>query len=236
MEKKFQIPECESCEVRVKSVFKDLHSKDLDKISLSKGCNIYKKGQTIFYEGTRPTGLYCINQGKIKLFKLGDEGREQIVRLAKEGDILGYRALISNEPYTATAESLDDACICFIPRSGFFELIQENHELSLKMMQVLSTDLRSAEHKITDLAQKPVRERLAEALLTLIETYGYETDEATLTVTLTREELANIVGTATETIIRLLSEFKKDNIISLGGRKIKILDHRKLTHTANLFD
>lgn len=235
MKEKFEIPSCEFCKPRLQGIFGGLFKDDLHSLSSSKGCNFYQKGQTIFQEGTRPMGLYCLNTGKAKVFKLGDEGKEQIVRLAKEGDVLGYRSLISGEVYSASAEALDETCICFIPREVFMKLIETNKEVSLNMMKLLSNDLREAEKKSTELAQKPVRDRLAEALLMLKDTYGFEEDEQTINIVLTREDLANIVGTATESVIRLLSEFKNDGLIALDNKKIKILDMDKLSNTANLY-
>lgn len=236
MRKKIEHPECQYCRVRYKSVFTELGQVDMQQLNVNKGCNFYKKDQIIFTEGTFPHGLYCVNGGKIKVAKTGEGGREQIVRLAKEGDILGYRALLSGDKYACSATVIEDSTVCFIPKEVFFELIEKNASLSLQVLKLLSHDLKKAENKITDLAQKPVRERLAEALLFLKETYGFEKDMATINVSFTREEIANIVGTATETAIRLLSEFKQDRIIELKGKRIKILDHQKLLQTANIFD
>ncbi|MEP7171245.1 MAG: Crp/Fnr family transcriptional regulator [Bacteroidota bacterium] len=236
MNKKQLQPECQHCEARFKSVFCDLNEEDLTTLNLSKGCNTFKKGQLIFNEGGFPHGLFCVNSGKIKIAQAGDEGKEQIVRFAKEGDILGYRTLLSGDKYACSATAIDDASICFIPKNTFFGLIAKNANLSMEIMKLLAHDLKKAEHKITDLAQKPVRERMAEALLFLKETYGYENDSATINVSLSREEIANMVGTARETATRLLSEFKDDGILELVGKKIKILNQQKLVKTANVFD
>jgi CRP-like cAMP-binding protein len=229
-------PECHQCQARFKSVFCDLNEQEVSVINDNKGCNTYKKGQIIFYEGSFPHGLFCVNSGKIKIAQTGDEGKEQIVRLAKEGDILGYRALLSGEKYSCSATALDETSICFIPKQIFFTLIEKNANLSKEILKLLSHDLKKAEHKITDLVHKPVRERLAEALLFLKETYGLESDNATLNVILTREEIANIAGTATETAIRLLSEFKKEKLIDLNGKKITFLNQNLIIKTANIND
>ena len=229
-------PECQHCQARFKSVFCDLNEADLNELNLSKGCNTFKKGQIIFNEGGFPHGIFCVNSGKIKITQSGDEGKEQIVRFAKDGDILGYRTILSGDKYSSSATAIDDSSICFIPKNTFFNLIGKNANLSMEIMKLLSHDLNMAEHKITDLAQKPVRERMAEALLFLKETYGYESDNATINVILSREEIANMVGTTRETATRLLSEFKDDSIVALIGKKIKILNHQKLVKTANVFD
>jgi CRP/FNR family transcriptional regulator len=207
----------------------------MEEIEAVKVCSIFKKGETVFRQGTYASGVFCINAGKVKLSMTGDEGRDQIVRLAKPGDIIGYKALLSSDRYSATAVALEDTNTCFIPREIFMSILQKDATLSFEMMKVLSDELRRAEGKITHLAQKPVRERVAETILFLKETYGLDADNH-VNVALTREDIANLVGTATETAIRLLSEFNKDHIIELSGKKIKILDHNKLVKTANLYD
>jgi len=233
---KIEAPSCQSCVARLNNVFCTLTDDQAHDMSIDKSSSFYKKGQLIFFEGNRPSGLYCINKGKVKVYQIGTQGKEQIVRLAKEGDILGYRALISGETYNASATAIEDSILCYISRRTFFDLLQENSELSSRVMQILSHDLKSAETRITALAQKPVRERLAETILTLKEFYGVEQDGVTINATLTREDIANIVGTATETAIRLLSEFKNERLIDLVGKKIKIVNRDKLVKAANVYD
>jgi CRP-like cAMP-binding protein len=229
-------PDCVHCSKRFSSVFCRAEIENLQSINDSKVCSSYKKGQIIFHEGSYAFGLFCINNGKIKVSRNGDDGREAILRLAKPGDILGYKALLTNEKYTASAVALDDCNVCFIPKELFLKVLKSDSSLSIELMRLLSTELGKVETKMTHLAQKPVRERLAETLLFIKETYGFEDDEQTINATLSREEIANIVGTATESAIRLLSEFKKDNIIELDGKKIKIINLEKLIRTANLQD
>lgn len=228
--------DCAVCESRGKSVFCDLHKEELDQIDSEKGCSLYKKGQIVFNSGSYPHGLFCVKEGKIKIFRVGDEGKEQIVRLAKAGDILGYRALLSGDKYASSAEVIDDSKICFIPSQAFLKILEGNGILSMHIMKLLSDDLKSAEHKMIDMAQKPVRERVAEALLYLKQTYGLADDGQTINVVLSREDIANIVGTATETTIRLLSELKNDQVIALNGKRISILDHQLLVKAANVYD
>ncbi len=228
--------DCADCESRGKSVFCDLHKEELDYLNEEKGCAVYKKGQIVFNAGAYPHGLFCVKEGKIKIFRIGDEGKEQIVRLAKGGDILGYRALLSGDKYASGAEALEDSKICFIPQKAFLTLVDGNGILSMQLMKLLSKDLKNAEHRMIDLAQKPVRERVAEALLYLKNTYGFEDDGITISVSMSREDIANIVGTATETAIRLLSEFKHDNVIALNGKRISILNTQELLKVANVYD
>ncbi|WP_298737153.1 Crp/Fnr family transcriptional regulator [uncultured Chitinophaga sp.] len=227
---------CQHCKARFGSIFCKAEGEQLSSLNSARVCSLYKKGQVIFQEGAYSFGIYCINSGKIKLSHSGDDGREQIIRLVKAGDIMGYKALLSGERYTATAIALEDAQVCFIPKDLFLSVLQSDPSLSLEMMRILSSELRKAELKITHLAQKPVRERLAETLLFIHETYGVESDGQTLNVRLSREEIANLVGTATESAIRLLSEFKKEGMIELEGKKIRLLNMKGMIKTANLQD
>lgn len=229
-------PDCKHCAKRFANVFCNSNYDSMEEINAEKVCTPYKKGETIFKEGTRPHGIFCVNYGKIKLSKMGDDGKEQITRLVKAGDPLGYRALLSGDTYSSSAIAIEDSGVCFIPKELFMSILQKDTNMSLEMMKLLSDDLRKAELQITHLAQKPVRERVAEALLFIKETYGFEEDGKTIDATFSREDIANIVGTATETAIRLLSEMNKDKIIQLVGKKIVILDLAKLVKTANLTD
>ena len=234
----FNCPEdnCSNCSHKQSSVFCNTGKEQLDQISEEKSCTQYKKGQIIFHEGMRSYGIYCISSGKIKISKNGDDGKEHIYRLARPGDLVGYKALLSDTRYSASAIALEDTAVCFIPRDQFMSALTKDNNLALDFMKLISLELGRAEQKVAHLAQKPVRERLAEALLFVKETYGLDDDGQTLNVRLTRDEIANIVGTATESAIRLLSEFKKDKIIDLDGKRIKVLDFNRLIHTANLQD
>lgn len=235
MKSSFTHTDCKHCSNRFQSVFCKTENDYVSEIEAMKVCTSIKKGDTIFREGSFASGVYCINGGKVKLSMLGDEGKEQIVRMAKPGDIVGYKALLSGDRYSATATAIEDCNVCFIPREIFLLILQKDASLSFEMMKILSNELKRAEEKITHLAQKSVRERLAETILFLKETYEID-EENYINVNLSREEIANLVGTATETTIRLLSEFNKDNIIDLSGKKIKITNLPKLVKLANLYD
>lgn len=228
--------DCRTCESRAKSIFCTIQENDVEAINANKGCSTYKKGQIIFNQNSIPHGLYVVYSGKVKIFQLAENGREQIVRMAKEGDVIGYRALLSNENYTSTAETLVNSNICFIPKDLFFSMMTKNTSITEGLMHNLTKDLRHAENQITGLAQKPVKERMAEALLFMKETYGFEKDNKTINVVLTREDIANLVGTATETTIRLLSVLRQQKLIDFQGKKIQILSIPELTHLANIND
>ena len=227
---------CQYCGTRSESLFSDLTDKDLAVLAYGKTCIKYKKGQTLFYEGTRPMGLFCINSGKVKVYKMGTEGKEQILTLAKPGDFLGYRAILSDEFYNASATVLEEAVICYIPRSNFLEILNSNSAFFNRLMKAVCHKLGVMENKLATIAQKSVRERLATTLLMLKETYGMEgQDSVLIDIALSREDLANIIGTATETVIRLLSEFKNDRLIALEKKKIRVLDTQALMKEADLY-
>lgn len=235
MKKPFVIPECHKCMSRKISVFQDLPEEEVQALTEAKGCNYYKKGQTIFFEGNNAHGIYCVHKGKIKMHKLGLDGKEQIIRFAKDGDVIGYRSMLSGEAYSLSASVLEDTSVCYIPKDSIITLIQEDPKFSLKLMEMTCKEMGKSTKAITNLAQKPVRERLAEILLILKETFGLREDNS-LDVILTREEIASLVGTATESCIRLLSEFKKDELIGLEGKKIFIKNVNGLIKTGNVYE
>lgn len=233
---KDQIPVgCDTCVRLQLSAFKDLSGDELSELSTQKACTFFKKGQIIMSEGTRPSGIFCIHHGKVKLYRMGTEGKEQIIRFAKDGDLLGYRALLSSEQLSASIQALEDTTACFIPKNSLFSFAETNPKFSLNLLKMACHELGEANKMITDLAQKSVRERLAEVLLMLRSIFG-EDEEGNIDISLTREEMANMVGTATESVIRLLSEFKDDHLIEIKGRKIHVVDKVKLARIGNVFD
>lgn len=226
---------CATCVSRDISMIRDLSSEEITRLDEVKSCVFFKKGQILFHEGSKPSGVYCIKTGKAKISRLGIDGKEQIIRFAKDGDMIGYRSLLSDENLTASITTLDETHACFIPKSALFDFLEKNPKFSLDLMKQACHELGEASRIITNLAQKSVRERLAEVLLLLKTTFG-EDSEGHLDVSLTREELANMVGTATESVIRLLSELKEDSIIESKGRKIKILDAQQLARIGKVYD
>lgn len=228
--------QCQFCQSRGDSHFSELPNDDLEVLSSHKSCVTYKKGQTLFYEGTRPMGIFCINHGKVKVYKMGSNGKEQILFIAQPGDFLGYRSLLSEEFYGATGTVLEQAAICFIPKSDFLSILSKNPAFFQKLMKAVCHELGVMEEKLAQLAQKSVRERLAATIIMLKETYGMEGEGSdVIDIALSREDLANIVGTATETVIRLLSDFKSDGLIGLKGKKIQVLDAQRLIHEADFY-
>lgn len=228
-----KMPAEEETDLSSFNLFKKLNEEELNHLNFEKECSLYKRGTIVYREGSRLTGFYCVTRGIVKILKTGVDGKEQIIRFAKRGDIIAYRSLLSQEPACTTAIIIEDAVLCHIPYQTLLFLIKNNWQFSHHMLQIMSRELREANSYITDIAQKTVRERLAEILLLLKENFELD-NHNTLQISLTREELANIVGTATESVIRLLSEFKQDNLIELHGRKIKFVDSNGLRKIANI--
>jgi len=213
---------CSNCMSRSNSLLGGLCSAEIMDLEHTKTCNYYKKHQSLFLEGSFPRGVFCINQGKVKIFKRGDEGKEQIIHISKEGEMVGFRAMFSGEPYNVAAETLEDSNICFISKDDFLNLMDTNVTLRNGIIKELSKELSDRASFITNMAQKSVRERLAFALILLKTVYDPEP------INLSREDMANFVGTATETLIRLLKDFKDDGIIEVKTRKLTIINSDKL--------
>lgn len=187
----------------------------------------FKKGELLFGEGDDPKGVYFVDRGTVKLSKLGVYGKEQILRFIKEGDMVGYRSLLCGENLKANAEAMTEVEATFLPSETFLHLLESDSALSFAMLQKIAFELGESSNTVTFLAQKTVRERLAEILLLLEQKLGTD-PEGFIKISLTREEIANLIGTATESTIRLISEFKQDGLIEVEGRNIKILNHEKL--------
>lgn len=226
---------CENCASRGQGIFCDLDKTSLKDVSDNKVMNIYKKGHTIFHQGNPPFGLYCVNSGKIKISKIGNDGKESIIRIAHEGDVLGHRSLFSDENYNATATILEDAAICFIDKKFIYKAVQNHPSIALQLIQKLSKEMGAAESMTASMSQKNVRERLAELFLMLQQTYGVkENGRIRLNIKLTRDEMASMIGTASETVIRFISEFKDEGIIDQEGKTIFIKNEEKLLEFANV--
>jgi CRP-like cAMP-binding protein len=228
------VPFCDKCAMEIGSIFKHLTHDEVDLINFEKEFRQFKRGEILYNEGARISGFYCINRGIIKVFKTGFDGKEQIIRFAKPGDIIAYRSVLSNEPACTSARVIEDCQACFIPSEILIKLVKTNSNFAYEILKLACHELGEANAFITDIAQKTVRERLAEIILLLDNDFGLDSQNY-LQISLTREELANIVGTATESVIRLLSEFKTDRLIELSGRKIRILNRKGLEKISNVF-
>lgn len=230
----FKQPECSSCGSRLSTCIIELEPGPLSELSQSKHSQLYSRNSYVFAEGQYPRGAYCIHRGHVKISKESPDGREHIVSFAGTGDIIGYSALLAAEKYGVSCIAVQDSSICLIPSEIFFRNIRDNPSMALNVMQRLSSEVRFSHQRMVELAHKSIRERVAEALLIIKEAFGVDHDGITLLSPLTREEIASIVGTAPESVIRTLSEFKSDRLIATNGRTIKLLNLKGLLHIANI--
>ncbi len=214
------------------SSLKALSKEELVRMANCKTSRIVRKGETIFTEGENINGVFCVKDGVCKMTKLSSNGRDQIVHLVKKGELLGQRSMISDEPANLSAIALEDMQVCFIPKSEMLAFFNENNRFSMNVMKTICGDLREADNFMVDMAQKTVKERLAHTLLYLEDEFGINTDK-TLKLQLSREEIASMIGTATESCIRLLSDFNKSGLIELNGKKIIIKDRGKLARMSD---
>jgi CRP-like cAMP-binding protein len=228
--------DCEHCPSLGKGIFCDLERSALTDVSKQKIANKFKKGQTLFVQGNPPFGLYCISKGNIKVTKSDNQGKETIVRIATAGDVLGHRSIFTDQHYNATATALEDTEVCFIDKKFILNFVRTEPSVAMNLIARVGRDMGAAEDRLASFHQKNVRERLAEFLLLLKESHGVlqEDGKTLLNIKLTREEMASIIGTATETLIRFMSELKDEGLIEQDGKNIFILNDKELVDFANL--
>tara|TARA_R110002050_G_scaffold300276_1_gene468438 strand:- start:6553 stop:7230 length:678 start_codon:yes stop_codon:yes gene_type:complete len=214
---------CEQCIIKQFNSLKSLNKEELIRISGCKTSRLVKKGEILFEEGEIINGVYCVRNGICKLSKLSENGKDQIVKMVVKGQLLGQRSLITEEPSNLQAMALNDMEVCFIPKNEIISDLQSNSKFSFDVLKDMAQDLKEADNIIVNMAQKTVRQRLAETLVYIHDSFGINPDK-TLSILLSREDFANIVGTATESAIRVLSQFKKEGLISTIGKQIKIED------------
>ena len=201
-------------------------------LSKNRTLHTFKKKYSIYNEGSFPRGMYFIQKGRVKTFISNEEGKEYIIGLYNEGDFFGYLPLFEETSYRETAETLEDSEIYFIPKDDFFTLLVSNREVANRFIKMLSNNLIEMENRIIKLAYNSVRKRVAESLVMLEKTYN-TSGHLPFTIAMSREDIANIVGTSTETVIRALSDFKDENIIAIKGRNISIINLEKLQKMKN---
>jgi len=216
------------------SVFMDLPSDDLELLTAHKSEQAYKKGEIIFREGAYPTGIFYITEGKVKKYKLDKDVREQIIYVANTGELLGYHAILSEDRYPDSAAALEESRIAFIPKEDFLDTLHQSDVLSRRLLKTLSHEFAVLANSLTLFSQKSVRERLALQLIVLREKYKVNFQPGMpVEINMSRDDLASLVGTARENVVRVLSEFKEDGIVETKGRKIIVQDVNKLIEIAN---
>lgn len=223
---------CEQCIVRELSSVKALNRNELKIMSETKTAITVKKGEAIFNEGDLINGVYCVKEGTCKIVKLGANGKDSVLKLVNKGKILGQHAVISEEKSNLSAIAVEDMEVCFIPKTEIMSFFNQNNKFSLEITKEICHELKEANEANSNHSNKNVKERLATALLHLNEVSG-TTKEGELNIQLSREEIAGMVGTATESCIRLLAELKKSNFIDLVGKKIILKNIKGLQRLSN---
>lgn len=222
---------CEQCIVRELSSLKALSKDELIHLANCKDSVTVKKGEVIFNEGDVMNGVYCIKEGTCKLVKMNSNGKDTIIKLITKGELLGQTSILTEEKSTLSAIAVDDMRVCFIPKNEILGFIDVNKSFSLEVTKNVCQNLNDAINFAVNHTHKTVKERLAISLLEILNSAGTD-NEGYLNLQLTREEIASMVGTATESCIRLLAELKKENLIDLKGKKIKILQLNELRNLA----
>ncbi len=218
------------------SILEGLPENDMEALKSKMVSYKFKKGKMIFSEGTYPSGIFYLKTGKVKKFKTDQNGREHIIYICNGGELLGYPALLCEEPYSDSATTLEDAVLEFIPKDAFLKILVQSPILSTRLLKNLSHEFAVLENSIVNFAHKSVRERLALSLLILKEKFRDKNNpNASVEITLSREDLSNVTGTVVETLVRLLHDFKDEGLIETEGRKIRILDAKKLVKVANFY-
>jgi CRP-like cAMP-binding protein len=216
------------------SILADLPKKDIERLTAHQHEVVYKKGEIIFREGSYPSAIYYIKTGKAKKYKADIDGAEQIVYVANNGELLGYHALLSEGRYPDSAAALEETTIIVIPREDFLDTLQQSSLLSKRLLKTLSHEFTVFVNNLTLFGQRSVRERLALQLIVLREKYKVDFEPgAEITIGLSREDLASLVGTARENVVRLLTQFKEAGILETKGTAIIIKDVKKLVEIAN---
>lgn len=216
------------------SILADLPPEDLELLVANKSEQVHKKGEIIFREGGYPTGIFYITNGKIKKFKVDKDGREQIIYVANTGELIGYHAILSEDRYPDSAAILEESTIAFIPKEDFLQTLQQSVILNHRLLKNLSHEFAVLANSITLFAQKSVRERLALQLIVMREKYKVNFQAGMpVEINMSRDDLASLVGTARENVVRVLTEFKEAGILETKGRKIIVHDVSKLIDIAN---
>lgn len=216
------------------SILNNLPEEEFNSLCAHMSEQKYNKGDILFRAGSVPAGIFFVKKGKIKKYKADHEGKEHILYVANEGELLGYHAILSEERYPDSAATIEDSTVAFIPREDFLQTLQNSNILSHRLLKTLSHEFAVLTNSITVFAQRSVRERLAITLIVLREKFKTaDTAPQSVVINVSRTDLANMVGTAKENVVRFLKEFKTSGILSTQGRKIMVHDIKKLIEISN---
>jgi CRP-like cAMP-binding protein len=227
-------PYIELCIEGSSSIFRGLNQKDKETLALKHTFELIKKGQFLFKEGEKSHGPICLASGKVKVYKDGVGGRGQILKMVRQQGFIGYKALFADIPWPVSAMAIEDSVICVFEKSSFVKTLKKNPDLAIKFIKVIADELVSSNNRTVSLTQKHIRGRIAESLLILRDTYGYEADGKTIRIALSREDIACLSNMTTSNAIRTLSNLASDNLIEITGRRISILDSDALEHISEL--
>ena len=227
---------CAMCKAGSASAFSGLCASDKVIVDNEKRHRRYSAGEMIFYAGDVANTLYCISSGHVKLYIVGPEGREQTVRLAQVGDIMGYRGIISGDGYEVFAMALDPVQLCAIPKQIFIDMLSRNSSFAVGILGRMAKELNYLEHTLLEVSQRSVRQRVAETLLMWSQTYGVLPNKQTIDLRLTRIEFARLLGTTPESVSRNLFQLRREGMITVRGRSIGILDRKSLARAADVQD
>lgn len=217
-----------------KSILLNLPEEDLQLLTIHQTEQVYKKGEIIFREGAYPAGIFFIKSGKVKKYKLDKDGREQIVYVANKGELIGFQAVLAEGRYADSSAALEESVVLFIPREDFLKTMDLSPQLMRHLLKALSHEFTVLVNSLALFAQRPVRERLALQLVVLREKYKENFQPGmSVAINMSREDLASLVGTARENVLRVLAEFKEKGILETKGRKIIVHDVKKLIELAN---
>ena len=220
--------DCKNCSKSKDSIFSLLNKREKELFEKHKQCVGYKKGEIIYKERDIPGELICLCSGKVKVFKEGVGGRDQIIRMVSPVNFIGFRALFADEHYIASAYAIEDCSLCYLKKRVLERLIKSNGKFALKVINILAKELGISNLRTVSLTQKHIRGRLAESLLMLVNTFGFEDDNKTIKVYLARGDIANLSNMTTSNAIRTLSTFALENVISIDGKRIAIEDTNRL--------
>jgi CRP/FNR family transcriptional regulator len=227
--------QCQACGFRSAGIFAGLSGPLLEKLDREKATRIFKAGQVLFYEEELPLAIYCISSGRIKIYKSDPSGSEQIIRLTGAGELIGFRALLSNEPYAATAQAVEDSTVCTIDKNNFLYLIHQSSELAIELLSKLAKELRISEEQILVQARQPIRERVAKMLIQLIEgKTGESHAPIEIRTSLKKFEMAQLIGTSPVSFSRELRHLADLGVLSVSRSRIQVLNLDILHEIANV--
>ena len=227
--------DCSKCENHDKSIFCKLEEASLNEISDHKIMNAFKRGQVLFHEGNPAFGVYCISEGKVKLTKTSENGKETMLRIAGPGDLIGFQHIVQNGINDVTATALEETKICFLDRVFLQKLVKEENSCAMELLTHVARDMATLQDRVNGFQSKNVRERVAYMLLDLAERYGSDSKQGRrLGIQLSREDMASMLGVATETLIREISQLRDEGVIDQDGKTLILVDKPSLTKSAGL--